>query len=138
MVMELEPLMSLLLRRSNGTTVLFGVCGGLGHYFGRRSGDYPIAFVALAFAQGVGVLAYLIAALVIQPESTSPGGEPAISKRLLSQGMAPIIVGAFSSPSRRWRSPRISTCSGGSILSIVPVILIVLGAVLLIGAMGVG
>ena len=55
------------LRRSKQDRVLGGVCGGMGAYFGIDPVVLRIVMVALVFA-GVGVVAYLIAWLVI-PEA---------------------------------------------------------------------
>ncbi|MFI7542233.1 PspC domain-containing protein [Actinoplanes sp. NPDC049599] len=60
------------LRRSRGDRVLGGVCGGLGRYFDVDPVLLRIAAIALVLASGAGVLAYVIAWIVI-PDGT---GEP--------------------------------------------------------------
>ena len=46
--------------RSRTDRVLFGVCGGLGKYFGVDPILFRLAFVALLIADGTGILLYLI------------------------------------------------------------------------------
>lgn len=59
------------LERSKEDRWLGGVCVGLGRYFDLNPAIYRIAFVALAFAGGTGILLYAAAWLVI-PEEGSP------------------------------------------------------------------
>lgn len=56
------------LRRSRTDSVIAGVCGGLGQYFGIDPVLVRIIFVVLALAAGPGLLAYLILWLVIPLE----------------------------------------------------------------------
>lgn len=63
------------LRRSGSDRVLGGVCGGLGRYLNVDPVLLRIAAVALALSGGVGVLAYLIAWIVI-PEQAGPDEQP--------------------------------------------------------------
>lgn len=53
------------LRRSVTNKVFFGVCGGIGEYFGIDPTLVRLAFILLAAVYGGGLLAYIIAALVI-------------------------------------------------------------------------
>jgi phage shock protein PspC (stress-responsive transcriptional regulator) len=59
--------------------MIAGVCGGLGDYFDIDPVFVRVAFVALAFLHGVGILAYIILAVVtpedktVAKQSTSPG-----------------------------------------------------------------
>ena len=55
--------------RSRRDRVIAGVCGGIGDYFDVDPVLVRVAFVALAFAGGVGVLAYLIALVLVPEES---------------------------------------------------------------------
>jgi phage shock protein C len=59
------------LRRSRHDRVVAGVCGGLGRYLGVDPVLLRIAFVVLALANGVGVIAY-VAAIIVIPEE-APG-----------------------------------------------------------------
>jgi phage shock protein C len=63
-----------LLRRSSDDKVLAGVCGGLGRYLGIDPMLLRIAAVVLALANGLGVIAYVIAWIVIPEERA---GQPA-------------------------------------------------------------
>src|SRR5437763_5408779 len=56
------------LERSKSDRWLGGVCVGLGRYFDLNPAIYRIAFVALAFAGGTGILLYAAAWLVIPEE----------------------------------------------------------------------
>lgn len=56
------------LRRSRTDRVIAGVCGGLGHYLGIDPVLLRIAFVALTFAGGAGILLYFVGWVVI-PEA---------------------------------------------------------------------
>ena len=62
------------LRRSRDDRVLAGVCGGLGHYLGVDPVLLRIAFVVLALANGIGLIAYAVAWIVIPEEQP---GRPA-------------------------------------------------------------
>lgn len=54
--------------RSRDNRVIAGVCGGLGEYFNIDPVILRIVWVLLIFGAGTGLLAYLIAWLVIPPE----------------------------------------------------------------------
>ena len=56
------------LYRSRTDKKLCGVCGGLAKYFGLDSTIVRLIVVLIAIFAGVGVLAYLIAALVMPEE----------------------------------------------------------------------
>ena len=53
------------LYRSRKNRVIFGVCGGLGEYFGIEPIIFRIIFLALIFGAGSGVLLYLLLAILI-------------------------------------------------------------------------
>ena len=53
------------LYRSKKNRVIAGVCGGLGEYFNIDPVFIRLLWVLLVFAMGTGILAYLIAWLVI-------------------------------------------------------------------------
>jgi phage shock protein PspC (stress-responsive transcriptional regulator) len=55
--------------RSNTDKVIGGVCGGLGEYFGIDPTWVRVLFVLSIFANGVGVIAYLIGWIVIPRQS---------------------------------------------------------------------
>jgi phage shock protein C len=56
------------LRRSQSERVLAGVCGGLGRYLGVDPVLLRIAFVILALANGLGLIAYVVAWVAIPEE----------------------------------------------------------------------
>jgi phage shock protein PspC (stress-responsive transcriptional regulator) len=60
------------LYRSTTNRTIWGVCGGLGEYFGMDPVLVRVIFVVLALASGVGFLLYIILAIV-----TSTGSVPA-------------------------------------------------------------
>lgn len=64
-------------RRSRKDRVFGGVCGGLGRYLDVDPVLLRVAAVALALSGGLGVLAYLIAWIVI-PEEAGPESEPPV------------------------------------------------------------
>lgn len=64
------------LRRSGTDRVIGGVCGGLGRYLGVDPLLLRIAAIALALSGGVGVLAYIIAWIVIPAAADEPGSAP--------------------------------------------------------------
>ena len=58
------------LYRSRSDRVVGGVCGGLARYFGIDSTIVRLIFVLLVFANGLGVLAYIIMAIIVPLESS--------------------------------------------------------------------
>ncbi len=53
------------LYRSNANKKICGVCGGIGEFFGVDPTIIRLAWVFITLCAGVGILAYIIAALVI-------------------------------------------------------------------------
>lgn len=60
------------LLRSKTNRVLGGVCGGLGNYFNVDPVVVRVAWVIFSLAAGSGVLAYLIAWVIIPEEDSAP------------------------------------------------------------------
>lgn len=58
------------LHRSRSNRIIWGVCGGLADYFGIDPVIVRVIFVLLIFANGLGILAYIILAIVIPAESS--------------------------------------------------------------------
>lgn len=56
------------LYKSRTDRKIFGVCGGIAEYFGIDSTIVRLIAVILIFGFGTGVLAYLVAALVMSDE----------------------------------------------------------------------
>ena len=86
-------------RRSRKDRVIGGVCGGLGRYLNVDPVLLRIAAVALAMSGGFGVLAYVIAWVVI-PEETGPeagASPPAVTRHgvALVVGTALVALGAL-------------------------------------------
>ena len=85
------------LRRSRTDRVIGGVCGGLGKYLGVDPVLIRIALVAVVLVGGVGVLAYLIA-WVVMPEGDDP--EPPVDNdnrhaSALVAGAVLVAIGAL-------------------------------------------
>lgn len=78
-------------RRSRQDRVIGGVCGGLGRYLGVDPVLLRIAAVALALSGGLGVLAYIIAWIVI-PEDN--GDEPVRVEPFTNRHGLAVVVGA--------------------------------------------
>jgi phage shock protein C len=58
------------LYRSRKDRMIWGVCGGLARYFGIDPVIVRIIFVLLAFADGIGIVAYIILAVVVRLEDS--------------------------------------------------------------------
>lgn len=56
------------LTRSKSDRMLFGVCGGLGKYFGIDPTIVRLAFVLLALIDGIGIVIYIILAIIMPKE----------------------------------------------------------------------
>lgn len=77
------------LHRSQRDHVVFGVCGGLGEYFGIDPVLIRLAFVLITLAGGAGILAYLVLAIVLPAEGAgSVPGTAAIRGTLADLGAA--------------------------------------------------
>ena len=55
--------------RSSTNRIAAGVCGGIGEYFGIDSTLVRLGFVALSFMAGGGLMAYIVAAIIIPSEA---------------------------------------------------------------------
>lgn len=86
------------LLRSRDERVLGGVCGGIGEYLGVDPVLIRLAAVLLVFAGGAGVIAYIVAWIVIpeEPEGAAhePGAAKASGQDEEMQGRARVIAGA--------------------------------------------
>ena len=58
------------LYRSRSNRIICGVCGGLGEYFGIDPVIVRVIFGLLVLANGIGILAYIILAIIIPLESS--------------------------------------------------------------------
>ncbi len=84
------PPMNPALRRSKNDNVIAGVCGGLGIATGVDPVWFRLGFVVLGLSSGIGVLAYIVAWILI-PEETEE--YPAARQPRLDPGTGTIIVG---------------------------------------------
>ena len=84
-------------RRSRGERVIAGVCGGIGRYLGVDPMLLRIAFIVLALANGLGVIAYVVAWVAIpeerpgQPLAAAP--EPRRETGRLVLGGSLVVLG---------------------------------------------
>lgn len=67
------------LYKSPDNRVLFGVCGGLGEYFGIDPVIIRLLVVATTVMGGAGLIGYIIAVIII-PESPDQGRQPDLHK----------------------------------------------------------
>lgn len=85
------------LRRSRDDKMVAGVCGGLAHYLGVDPVLIRLAVVALALSGGVGVLLYIVAAIVLPVEDGTAG--PPVPRRSngggLLAGIVLVLLGLF-------------------------------------------
>ena len=103
------------LYRSTTEKYIGGVCGGLGEYFGIDPAFIRILFVLLIFANGIGLLAYLIFWIAIRKRTfalqtvTAPASaEPVLSSARSSvwnrylPGLLLVIIGAILLIHQHW------------------------------------
>lgn len=100
------------LERPRDDRWLGGVCAGLGSYFDLSPALYRIAFAALAFAGGTGIVLYIAAWLVIPEEGTADSIAAAELKRhgehpnrILGLAILAAILIATLSSIHVWPSP---------------------------------
>ena len=84
-------------RRSHGDRVVAGVCGGVGRYLGVDPVLLRIAFIILALANGLGVIAYVVAWVAIPEERpgqpAAPVSEPRRETGRLVLGGSLVVLG---------------------------------------------
>ncbi len=64
------------LYRSRGDRVIGGVCGGLGAYFGLDPVLFRVLWIVAAVAGGLGIVAYVVALVIIPLEPDAPASAP--------------------------------------------------------------
>lgn len=122
------------LYRSRKETMISGVCGGLGQYFGIDPTLVRIFFVVLAFYHMLGVWAYLVMMLLlpIAPEgyedATIPPAKISSSQTAKVIGGGLVAIGILALVS----SLNINFLSWLSLANLWPVVLILFGIVLLL------
>jgi phage shock protein PspC (stress-responsive transcriptional regulator) len=83
--------------RSSTDRIVGGVCGGLGRYFGIDSTLVRIAFVALTFLGGTGLVIYAAALLLVPQDGETPPSPTSTRDRVIVAGAAiALIVVGFS------------------------------------------
>jgi phage shock protein C len=84
-------------RRSRSERVVAGVCGGVGRYLGVDPVLLRIAFIILALANGLGVIAYVVAWVAIPEErpgqQVAPVSEPRRETGRLVLGGSLVVLG---------------------------------------------
>jgi phage shock protein C len=84
-------------RRSRGERVIAGVCGGIGRYLGVDPVLLRIAFIILALANGLGLIAYVVAWVAIPEEQPGqplgPAAEPRRETGRLVLGGSLVVLG---------------------------------------------
>ncbi len=60
------------LYKSNTDRKIAGVCGGIGEYFGVDSTLVRLGFVALSVLAGGGLVAYIVAAIIMPEKAACP------------------------------------------------------------------
>ncbi|MBI2955631.1 MAG: PspC domain-containing protein [Chloroflexi bacterium] len=73
------------LQRGRTDKMIFGVCGGLANYFDVDPVIVRLAFVALAFLNGIGILAYIVLALVMPEETVQTRRPTALAEQDLRE-----------------------------------------------------
>lgn len=113
------------LMRSRDDSVIGGVAGGLGTYLGIDPVIVRLVFVVLALVGGGGILAYVVAWIVIPeaPESGMPAPQRTGSGTPMLAGLALVGLGGLLLAER--------LLSGFSWRYVGPVLLILLGGLLL-------
>ena len=134
------------LYRSRGDRMLFGVAGGLARYLGLDPSIVRLVWALLVLAGGAGIVLYIVAAIVI-PEEPVGGTHAAAPESEASTGFttgsrvgrsgptnAPILVGVALVAVGAWLlAERLLPGFDGRLVW--PALLIVLGFVMLAGAM---
>ena len=84
-------------RRSRGDRVIAGVCAGLGRYLGIDPVLLRVAFIILALANGLGLIAYVVAWVAIPEEGTdqpaAPPSEPRRETGRMVLGGSLVVLG---------------------------------------------
>ncbi|HEX2103423.1 MAG TPA: PspC domain-containing protein [Solirubrobacteraceae bacterium] len=106
------------LYRSRDERMIGGVCGGLAEYFGIDPVIVRIIAVALVFAGGAGILAYLAAWLLV-PEAADGTGEPGAAGRTATIAGAVLLVLAIGTLLPFWSGPFDAWAWGGPFVFLV-------------------
>jgi phage shock protein C len=82
------------LRRSKNDSVIGGVCGGLGAYFGIDPVVFRIVFVLLALAGASGVLIYIVGWIAIPEEGTDTSAISSAPRKTGEGHVPQLLIGA--------------------------------------------
>lgn len=121
--------------RSRSDKIFFGICGGLGEYFDVDPTIMRLAFVLLALASGIGIVAYIIFALVTPRKDALPGeaeaGAPPMKDKVkeFAEGTADYVA---EGGKRLAEEVREGKGKRGGIAAFFGVILIILGVAFLL------
>ncbi len=128
------------LYRSRSERVLGGVCGGLAKYFDMDPVLVRIIFVLLIFANGLGILAYIIMAILVPVEGSKAGApRDAIRENVEEMKQSATELGdKIRSSFGKGDKPREETppvASGHRGRSMLGIVFIIVGAFLLLGTL---
>ncbi len=135
--MIVEEVMEKRLYRSRSDRMIWGVCGGLAEYFDLDPTIVRVIMGLLIFANGLGILAYIILAIVVPLE----GSKAAAPKDAIKENMEEIkkTAGEFGREIRSTFAgeedkPEVAAKTRQRRRNILGIILIVLGVLFLLGS----
>lgn len=131
-----EEKMDKRLYRSRRERMVFGVCGGLADYFNVDPAIVRIVFVLLALIppHGIGLIAYIVLAIVVPEEGTQYNQPSEVVKQNLdNMGRS---AGQLGEELRATFADERDTRTGERNRNLAGLILIVLGALFLLGNLG--
>ena len=88
------------LYRSESNRMIAGVAGGLGAYFDTDPTIFRLGFVALAFVGGSGIVAYLVAWIIVPPDSRPDTPPESVPRENLDEALAPDAEPPDEAPAR--------------------------------------
>jgi len=132
------------LRKSDTNKVIFGVCGGLGEYLDLDPTVVRILFAVFTLFGGIGLLAYIIGAILIPAPLTGSGPSTGLSSKKIEPsrnigviigGLLIVIGGLFvlKEVFRGWNSNIFNFLFPFPFGIIWPIILILIGLIFVIG-----
>ncbi len=124
--------------RSRSDCKVAGVCGGLAEYFNIDTILLRLALVLMALYGGAGLILYLVAWLMIPPNPDEDGSEPFERSERARKKVISTVQGVGEKLEETWKTGRKSgfTKEGRGTL-ILGILLLFLGLLFLLGAMGV-
>jgi len=134
------------LYRSRSDRMIWGVCGGLAEYFNIDPTIVRVIAVLLIFANGLGILAYLILAIVVPLESSRQAApKDTIKENVeeiketvteLGREIRSAFVDEEGKEEEDTEKPEAATKTGHRCRNILGVTLIVVGILFLLGSLG--